>query len=162
MERERAEELVARYTDTLLRIGYTWLGDLDDAKDICQTALIRAWQADKTFPSPEEERAWIIRVGINVCKDWKKSAWFRHRASLEETLPLAVEPPEEEGVLELVQTLPLKYRRVIYLRYYEGYEVKEIARLLGQSPALVSNHLSRARQKLRTLWKEERYGTVSQ
>lgn len=162
MDSERAEHLVETYTDTLLRIGYTWLGDLDDAKDVCQIALIRAWEAGKSFSDPKEERAWVIRIGINACKDWKKSAWFRHRASLEETLPLTVEPPEEDGVLELVQTLPLKYRRVIYLRYYEGYEVKEIAQLLGQTSALVSNHLSRARQKLRTLWKEERYGTVLQ
>ncbi len=162
MEQERAERLVARYTNTLLRIGYTWLGNLDDAKDICQIALIRAWEADKTFPSPEEERAWVIRVAINVCKDWKKSAWFRHRAGLEETLPLTVEPPKEDGLLALVQSLPLKYRRVIYLRYYEGYEVKEIAKLLGEKPELVSNHLSRARVKLRALWKEEQNGTVSE
>lgn len=160
MEHERAERLVAQYTDTLLRIGYTWLGDLDDAKDICQIALIRAWEADKTFPSPEEERAWIIRVGINACRDWKKSAWFRHRASLDETLSLTVEPPEEGGLLELVQSLPLKYRRVIYLHYYEGYEVKEIAKLLGKKAELVSNHLSRARIKLRALWKEEQDGTI--
>ncbi len=162
MEHERAERLVAQYTDTLLRIGYTWLGNLDDAKDICQIALIRAWGADKIFPSPDEERAWIIRVGINACKDWKKSAWFRHRASLDETLPLTVEPPEEGGLLELVQSLPLKYRRVIYLRYYEGYEVKEIAKLLGKKAELVSNHLSRARTKLRALWKEEQHGTISE
>ncbi len=162
MEHERAERLVAQYTDTLLRIGYTWLGNLDDAKDICQIALIRAWEADKIFPSPEEERAWIIRVGINACKDWKKSAWFRHRASLDETLPLTVEPPEEGGLLELVQSLPLKYRRVIYLHYYEGYEVKEIAKLLGEKAEVVSNHLSRAKIKLRTLWKEMQDETISE
>jgi len=161
MEQERAEGLVARYTDTLLRIGYTWLGDLDNAKDICQIALIRAWEADRRFPSPEEERAWIIRVGINACKDWKKSAWSRHRASLDEGVSLTVEPPEEGGLLELVQGLPLKYRRVIYLRYYEGYGVQEIAKLLGEKPELVSNHLSRARIKLRALWKEEQDGAIS-
>lgn len=162
MEHERAEHLVAQYTDTLLRIGYTWLNNLDDAKDICQITLIRAWNENKIFPTLEEERAWIIRVAINACKDWKKSAWFRHRASLDETLSLAVEPPEEGGLLELVQSLPLKYRRVIYLRYYEGYEVREIASLLGVNAALVSNHLSRAKTKLRALWKEEQSGAVSE
>lgn len=162
MEQERAERLVAQYTDTLLRIGYTWLGDLDDAKDICQIALIRALRADKTFPSPERERAWIIRVAVNACKDWKKSAWFRHRARLEDTLPLWVEPPQEGGLLELVQSLPLKYRQVIYLRYYEGYQVREIAKLLGETAGLVSVHLSRARAKLRTLWEAEQNGTISE
>ena len=54
----------------------------------------------------KQERAWIIRVAVNACKDWKKSAWFRHRARLEDTLPLWVEPPQEGGLLELVQSLP--------------------------------------------------------
>ncbi len=59
MEHERAERLVAQYTDTLLRIGYTWLGDLDDAKDICQIALIRAWEAGKTFLPERLRIKWL-------------------------------------------------------------------------------------------------------
>ena len=47
--------------------------------------------------------------------------------------------------------MPQPYRQVIFLRYYEGYQVKEIAGLLGKSPALVSTHLKRAREKLKTM-----------
>lgn len=66
-------------------------------------------------------------------------------------LHLAVEAPElEDGsLLEQIRLLPAKYRQVIYLRYYEGYEVQEIAQLLGRSPGLVSTHLARAKIKLR-------------
>lgn len=162
MEETRARELVENYSDLLLRIGYTWLGDLDDAKDVCQAALIRAWQAELRFPTAEEERSWLIRVAINLCKDWKKSAWARHRASLEEGAALWVPPPEEEGVLELVQTLPAKDRQVLYLRYYEGYEVREIARLLSLPAAVVSNRLSRARRRLRERMEGETHEAVSQ
>ena len=162
MEEERARQLVEDYSDMLLRIGYTWLGDLDDAKDVCQAALIRAWQAEKSFPTPKEERAWMVRVVINLCKDWKKSAWVRHRADLEEGIDLQTSPPEEGGVLELVQALPEKDRQVIYLRYYEGYEVREMARLLSLPAAVVSNRLSRARRRLRNMMEEERHETVSQ
>ncbi len=160
MEQERAEELVARYTDMLLRIGYTWLGDLDDAQDVCQMALIKAWEADRSFPSPQEEKAWMIRVAVNLCKDWKKSAWVRRRARLEEGVDLAAAPPPEGGMVELVQTLPLKYRQVVYLRYFEGYQVQEIAGLLGVAPAAVSNRLSRARRKLKQLCEEGAYETI--
>lgn len=160
MEQERAEELVARYTDMLLRIGYTWLGDLDDAQDVCQMALIRAWEANKTFPSPQEEKAWLIRVAVNLCKNWKKSAWVRRRAKLEEGVDLGAAPPQEGGVAELVQTLPAKYRQVVYLRYFEGYQVREIAGLLGVAPAVVSNRLSRARRKLKQLCEEGDYEAV--
>lgn len=151
MDGTRAEELVERYADAILRIGYTWLGDMDDAKDICQTVLIKLVEEGRRFPDLGQERAWVVRLSVNACKNWKKSAWFRRRAPLEEGLHLAEEAPEPEdgALLALVNGLPPKYRQVVYLRYYEEYEVHEIAALLGQSPVLVSTHLARARAKLR-------------
>ena len=151
MDGTRAEELVERYADAILRIGYTWLGDMDDAKDICQTVLIKLVEEGRRFPDLGQERAWVVRLSVNACKNWKKSAWFRRRAPLEEGLHLAAEVPEPEdgALLALVNGLPPKYRQVVYLRYYEEYEVHEIAALLGQSPARVSTHLARARAKLR-------------
>ena len=151
MEEERAEYLVAQYADLLLRIGYTWLGDMDDAKDVCQEVLIRLLENPRDFPDPGQERAWVIRLGVNACKNWRKSARFRHRVPLDEGLALAVENPEPEdgGLLAQVMALPTKYREAIFLRYYEGYEVREIAKLLGRSPALVSTHLKRGKEKLR-------------
>lgn len=151
MEDQRAEYLVEQYSDMILRLGYSWLGDMDDAMDICQEVLLKLLTDHRTFPDQGQERAWVVRLAINQCKNWKKSAWFRHRAPLEEGLHLAVEAPEPEdgSLLEQIRRLPAKYRQVIYLRYYEGYEVQEIAQLLGRSPGLVSTHLARARMKLR-------------
>lgn len=151
MTEKRAEYLVDRYADLLLRIGRTWLGDLDDAKDICQTVLIKLLENPREFPDEEQERAWVVRIAVNECKNWRKAAWFRHRAPLDEGLRLTAEEPEEGGLLELVQTLPAMYREVIFLRYYEGYEVREIAALLGKSPALVSTHLKRGKEKLKNM-----------
>ena len=153
MDEERAEYLVSRYADLLVRIGYTWLGDMDDAQDICQTVLLRLLEDMRTFPDSGQERAWVIRLAVNACKNWKKTAWFRHRAPLEDGLQLTVQMPdlEEGSLLEQVQRLPPMYRQAIFLRYYEGYEVKEIARLLGRSPALVSTHLKRGKEKLKTM-----------
>lgn len=151
MDEQRATELVDQYADTILRIGYTWLGDMDDAKDICQEVLISLLEETRIFPDSGQERAWVVRVTINRCKNWKKSAWLRHRAPLEEGLYLSVEDPEPEGdsLLHHLKQLPDKYRQVLYLRYYEQYEVKEIAALLGRSPALVSTHLARAKARLK-------------
>ena len=151
-QERRARELVERYADLLLRIGYTWLGDRDDAQDICQTVLIRLLADARSFPDAGQERAWVIRLAVNECKNWRKSAWFRRRAPLEEGLRLSVEMPEPaDGLLALVQALPDPYREAIFLRYYEGYEVREIARILGRSPALVSTHLKRGKEKLRAM-----------
>ncbi len=151
VDEKRAEYLVERYSDTILRIGYTWLRDLDDAKDICQTVLIKLLEDGRTFPDPGQERAWVIRVSVNQCKNWRKSAWFRHRVRLEDAGELSVELPEPEdgSLLEQVNRLPDKYRQAVYLRYYEGYEVREIAALLGRPPALVSTHLARGKEMLK-------------
>lgn len=153
MDNERAEYLVQQYSDTILRIGYTWLGNLDDAKDICQITLINLLKDGRSFSDKKQERAWVIRFTINACKNWKKSAWYRHRARLDEALVLSTEPfdTEELTLLPLLQKLPEKYRKVIYMRYYAGYEIKEIASVLGLSPALVSTHLARARTKLKEM-----------
>lgn len=153
MDNARAEYLVRHYSDTILRIGYTWLGNIDDAEDICQMVLISLLKNGRSFTDSAEERAWVIRVTINACKDWKKSAWFRHRISLDAALSLSVEMPEAEDdtLLQAINKLPLKYRRVIYMRYYEEYEVNEIADILNQSPALTSTHLARAKNKLKSM-----------
>lgn len=141
----------------ILRIGYTWLKNIDDAEDICQIVLLKLLQDGRSFADIKQERAWIIRVSINACKNWKASAWFRHCQRLDSSLSLHIEPIENaempettgEDLLQMVNRLPLKYRRVIYLRYYEGYAVNEIADLLKISPALVSTHLARAKAKLK-------------
>ena len=153
MTEERAEYLVAHYADLLVRIGKTWLGDLDDAKDVCQTVLIKLLEDPRDFPDQVQERAWVVRLAVNECKNWRKTAWFRRRVPLDESLRLAAEDPEPEdgSLLAQVQALPAMYREVIFLRYYEGYEVKEIAALLGRSPALVSTHLKRGKEKLRNM-----------
>ena len=153
MTDERAEYLVERYADLILRIGKTWLGDMDDAKDICQTVLIKMLENPRAFPEEGQERAWVVRIAVNECTNWRKTAWFRRRVPLDESLRLAAEDPEPEdgSLLAQVQALPAMYREVIFLRYYEGYEVKEIAALLGRSPALVSTHLKRGKEKLRNM-----------
>lgn len=153
MDGKRAEYLVERYADLLVRIGCTWLGDRDDAQDICQAVLIKLLERPRTFPDFGQERAWVIRLAVNECKNWRKSAWFRRRAPLEEGIDRAAELPEpgEGSLLEQVQALPPKYREVIFLRYYEGYAVKEIAGLLGIPAPLVSTRLKRAKEKLKDM-----------
>lgn len=148
---ERAGYLVERYADMVTRIGYTWFNNLYDAQDICQNVLFKAIERQEGFDTPESERAWILRVAVNECKNLKKSAWLRHTVSLEEGAAVELPVEEDGGLLELVQRLPGKYREAVYLHYYEGYPVKEVAALLGRSPALVSTHLARARGKLKDM-----------
>lgn len=74
---------MAKWSDTVLRIGYTRTGSAQDAQNISQTVLLKLLTSLRRFLEPEQERAWEVRVTINCCKDWKKSAWNRRRVPLE-------------------------------------------------------------------------------
>jgi len=151
--RQEAEALVDRWSDTVLRVAYTWTGNPEDAQDVCQTVLLKLLTRPERFAEPDRERAWVLRVAINCCKDLKKSAWTRKRVSLDAAAEAAVflQEPGESPVLEAIQALPGKYREAMYLRYYEEYDVSEIAALMGCRKNQVSTYLYRAKAKLRTM-----------
>lgn len=148
---ERVEYLVRTYSDLIARISYTWFKNTADVEDISQTVFLKLLTGRTEFETAGQERAWIIRMTLNACKDLKKSFWRRRVGGFEDVPELAVSCPELEDnpVLAAVQSLPLKYRNAIYLHYYEGYQVQEIAQMTGETPNAVSAHLSRGRKKLR-------------
>lgn len=151
--REEAEALVARWSDTVLRAAYAWTGNIEDAQDVCQTVLLKRLTHPVRFAEERQERAWLLRVAVNCCKDLKKSAWSRRRAPLEAAGEAAVHLPEPEDspVLEAVQALPDHYRQAVYLRYYEEYSLEEIAALMGCRTTQVSTYLYRGKARLKTM-----------
>ena len=155
MDRAEAERLVNTYSDLILRLSYTYLKSTEDAKDICQTVFLKLLEKPQAFDSPEHERAWIIRAAVNQCKDQLKSRWRRTTVDLEAARAVPAPEAEEGSLLAAVELLPAKYRAVIYLYYYEGYSAKEIAGLLGETPAAVATQLSRGREKLRVHLEQE-------
>ena len=117
-----ANRLVETYADTILRVSYTYLRSTQDAEDICQTVLIKLVEEGRRFPDLGQERAWVVRLSVNACKNWKKSAWFRRRAPLEEGLHLAAEVPEpEDGALLALEARRPAPRRQIPLRRARGW-----------------------------------------
>ena len=153
-----ANRVVETYADTILRVSYTYLRSTQDAEDICQDVLLKALGHAGSFDSAEHERAWIIRVAINAAKDLLKRQTGRDTVALDEiSEPAAPRRATEhelearaEGVLERVMALPLEYREAIYLHYYEGYSIKQIAAIVHASESAVATRLSRGRSKLRT------------
>ena len=150
---QRAEYLAHTYADAILRLSYTYLKNTQDAQDICQTVLLKLLTSPRRFAEERLERAWVVRVAVNCCKDWKKSAWVRRRLPLEAAAHAAVHLPEpgESPVLAAVQALPERYRQAVYLRYYEGYEPAEIGTLMGCTASQVSTYLYRGKAKLRNM-----------
>ena len=155
LEEQEAQRLVETYSDLILRLSYTYLNHTQDAQDICQTVFLKLWEKAPAFVSPDHERAWIIRTTANTCKDLLKSHWRKTTAPLEAAAAVPAPQPEEGSLLAAVNLLPPQYRAVIYLHYYEGYAAKEIAALLGKTPAAVASLLHRRRLRLKTLLESE-------
>ena len=156
-DKAEAERLVYTYSDLILRLSYTYLKSTHDAEDICQTVFLKLLTSGQTFDSPAHEKAWIIRTTANACKDALRSSFRRRTVALEAAAATPAPEAPDHAVLEAVMALPENYREAIYLHYYEGYSVCEIAGLLGQSEAAVAAHLSRGRRKLRTTLGGEYY-----
>lgn len=163
---EQADEALARrlvetYSDQLLRLGYSLLNSVPDAQDVCQEVLLKRLDYAGTFESQAHERAWLVRVTINACKNLRRSLWRRRTAALDDVSEQPAFQPEEGGVLEEVQRLPLPDRQVLVLYYYMGYNTNEIGQLLGLRPDAVRARMKRARQKLKAGLEELGYGTLS-
>ena len=148
-----AEEVLERYAATVFAAAYAMVKNKEDAEDIAQEVFISYVKAKPAFESAEHEKAWLLRVTINHCKNHLASAWFRKRADLDEGIP-ALDNAELE-VVSAVAALPAKYRAVVHLYYFEGYSTKEIAEILHSRPNTVSSRLSRARALLAKALKEE-------
>lgn len=156
-----ARRLVETYSDQLLRVAYSILNSVHDAQDVCQEVLLKRLDCGVLFDSPEHERAWLVRVTVNACKNLRRSPWRTRTVGLDTVAEQAAFQPEQGGVLEEVQKLPAKYREVLVLYYYMGYDTNEIADLLGIQVEAVRARMSRARRKLKTELEGQGYGGLS-
>lgn len=143
------ESALDTYSDMVLRIAYHNVKGMADAEDITQEVFLKLISSGKKFESAEHEKAWLIRVTVNKCHDFFKSARRKNETALNGDI--LSEPVENSGgeVLDAVKRLPEKYRNVIYLYYYEKQTVPEIARALRRRENTVSSWLHRAREQLK-------------
>jgi len=152
--------IVETYSDMLLRIAVNRVRSITEAEDIVQAVYLRLMTRQPRFQSFEHERAWLIRTAINLCLDFQKSSARRTNTPLSDDIA-ANQPEENAEVLEAVWKLPERDRYIVYLFYFEGLKVKEIAALLNEQTGTITSRLSRARKKLETFLKGDGYGTVS-
>ena len=148
---QRAEYLAETYADAILRLSYTYLKNTHDAQDVCQTVFVKLLTEPRDFESPAHERAYVLRMAANACKDLLKSPWRKRTCGLEACAEVPAPEPEDGSLLTAVNDLPAHYRTVIYLYYYEGYQTAEIGKILGVPTATVHTRLARGRAKLREL-----------
>ena len=146
--------LAEKYKDAVYRLGFSMLKNAADADDVVQNALLKLYRADRSFESDEHVRNWLLRVAANECKMlWRSSG--RPAANIDdyaESLPF--EDAYYGDLFRAIMALDAKYRAVIVLYYYEGYTIREIAKILRVPSGTVGTRLARARDILKDILTE--------
>lgn len=140
------ENTIEKYSNMVYRLAVARTGKIEEAQDVYQEVFLRLAKKMPDFESEEHKKAWLIRVTINCSKTLLNSSFIRHRAELDENL--SFETPERHDLYYAVLKLPIKYRTVVHLYYYENYSIKEISKILKTNENTVKTRLSRARKQL--------------
>lgn len=156
---EKFIEIFNLYKNDIYRLSFSYTKNISDSDDIVQNVFVKLFRHQELFDKDLIEiKKWLVRVTINECKTLLLSSQKRKIVSKsEEHEKFSAILNDDNHVLSEIFELPKKYRVVIYLYYYEEYKVKEISKLLKISETNVQTRLSRAREKLRKILKEEAY-----
>ena len=148
-----AVRILKLYENDILRMAYSYLHNMEDAEDIVQDTVISYWQKAPENMDTIKEKAWLLTVAANLSKNKIRYKKLRKTDELSDTL-IQEERDDLSFVWEAVKTLPVKYREVIHLFYYEGYPTRDIAKILNRNESSVRSDLRRGRERLKKILKE--------
>ena len=150
---------VQRYSDTVFRAAMHNCSCTADAEDVVQDVFEKLLRYEGRFESEEHRKHWLLRVAVNESRRLLRSFWRSRAVPLDEQwdAPVSDDPAKRE-LFQAVMGLETKYRLTIYLYYYEGCSVKEVAAALHANPSTVQTWLQRARERLRRELSEEEEG----
>ena len=139
------------YKDIIYNIAYTYVHNKDDALDIMQDVFIKYLNSKEEFDNLENEKYYLIRITINESKNnlkssWKKKVIFNER--LDDLISNNTDD-ERKKYYYIINNLPLKYKEVIILYYYEDLKINEIAQILHKSSDAIKKRLERGRDLIK-------------
>lgn len=159
------ESWIGDYGTSLLRMSFLYLKDLHLAEDVVQETMLKAYFQYENFRGQSSVKTWLTRIAINLCKDCRRSVWFQRvncvgfiaetigsgkDLNIDDEVSTQVEKEQQNNdLLAAIMKLPLKYREVILLYYYQEFSTKETADILCIPEATVSTRLRRAKATLK-------------
>jgi len=142
-------EIYERHRDMTYRICFAYMKNVMDTEDVIQDTFYNLIKSGTAFENAEHEKAWVIRTATNLCKNALRH-WWRRRENLDDYDNLqASDVFEIDDTFNAVMELPAKYKTVVYLYYYEGYDSVEISSLLQKPQSTIRYYLAQARKILR-------------
>ena len=151
-------ELYEQYATDVLRVCYFYIGDRQKAEDVCQDVFVKLLTTKPDLKSGSE-KAWLLKVALNRCRDLWRGAWFKRVILGSPVFELIPAPDQfgkiddEEQIMSAVNQLPPDFKEIVLLHYYQGYGISEISEMLSLPEGTVSPRLSRSRKRLESLLK---------
>ena len=148
------ETVIEKYSDMLYRLCIIMLKNESDAEDAVQETFIKYLQKSPIFQNPEHEKAWLITVATNQCRDLLRFRTKHPEISDNEWTNIR-DTSTDSGILDALTSLPEKYRLVLTLHYIEGYGTNEIAKIINRTSSAVKMRLQKGRKLLEKIYREE-------
>ncbi|PIC95153.1 RNA polymerase subunit sigma-24 [Sporosarcina sp. P26b] len=150
--------MVDTYGNMLFSICLVILCNEKDAEDAVQDTFMTYVTKSPTFNDSEHEKAWLITIATNRCKNMRRYNIIRKHIDIND-LQLYSKNNQNHDLLDHLMRLPTKHKVVLLLHYVEGYKVDEIAKILTITTSAVKKRLQRGRVLLRERYrKENEYG----
>ena len=146
-------ELYELYATDVLRMCYFYLADRGKAEDVVQDVFVRLMTTNPVL-QPGKEKAWLLKVAMNRCRDLWRGAWLKRVVLGSPTFELIPAPDEfsqigdRQEMMNAINKLPAMFKEVILLHYYQGYSITDISDMMELPEGTISSRLSRARKKL--------------
>lgn len=154
------DEMMNNYGQEILQLVYSYVNNKEVAEDLTQDIFVKCYRSIYTYKGKSKLRTWLWRIAINHCKDYLKS-WYNknvitseneslytgiQKESVEQTV---IQNDEDNRLAMAVMNLPINYREVIYLFYFEEMPIKEIAVVIEVKENTVKTRLRRAKELLK-------------
>jgi len=162
------EELVSPHYKKAFNTAYRILGNLEDANDVAQDAIIKVFKSIGSFKENSSFSTWVYKIVVNTCIDFKRKNNKQEVIYLDKQIGeknggLVLEIPDKAGTPEslfeenevkhiihdAINELNFEQRKIIVLRDVKGFSYKEIAEILDCSEGTVKSRISRSRNNLR-------------
>ena len=153
---KNVENALEIYGSMLYRLGLSMMNNSADAEDAVQETMLKYLKSAPVFDHAEHEKAWLIRVCTNTCRDMLRKKKHRHETPDSAIPEISVQSPEA-GILDILSQLPEKFRLVLTLHYSEGYSVNEIAHIIRRTPSTVKMRLQKGRKMIKNIYERSTY-----
>jgi len=148
------EKIIQTYGNMLFRLYLITFGNASDAEDAVQETLITYLQKAPEFENAEHEKAWLLTVATNKCKDMLRFK-SRHQVVDIDAIKEFTKEETDGDILDALMTLPDKFRTVLMLYYVEEYSIEDIASVIGRTASAVKMRLQKGRRLLREAYRKE-------